>query len=269
MRRTLRLSSVQRSYIFRGHCIFGLIALALFVGDDTVRDMVRSPRRPTRGAPGMDLPRVLTALAGDLLPIVTGLPLGSTLAESVHRLIDGRHRQAKDVLVEELRQGRAFVETIAEVDELAAIFLKYIRAAEEGTARLNLRLMAMTIRGMAHKRTLAASRFLYYAGFLATLTREEVIAIATLYKNEALEPDRISDSEARGPARVRTRDEFVPAVFPTERHLNSTFQAATRTGLVVGASGWGRLEYETTPLMEEVAALAPFRDALENEGGYL
>lgn len=66
--------------------------------------------------------------------------------------------------------------------------------------------------------------------------------------------------------RVRTKEELVPSFYPTERHLNSTLQAATRTGLVIGASGWGKLVYETTPLMEEVASLAPFRDALEKEG---
>ena len=185
----------------------------------------------------------------------------------MHRLINARRKRARDIIAEELSQGQALIESIVEVDELAAILLKYVRAAEEGAARLNLRLMAMTIRGMTHKRTLTASRFLYYAWFLANLSREEVIAIATLYKNEALEPDRISDNEARGRARVRTREELVPVFFPTERHLNSTLQAATRTGLIVAASGWGSLVYETTPLMEEVASLAPFRDALEKEKG--
>jgi hypothetical protein len=214
----------------------------------------------------MNLPKRLVTIAGDLLPAATGIPLGNTLAESVTRLIEGRRRKARDVLMEELSQGGAFIESVADVDELAAICLKYIRVAEEGTARLNLRLMAMTIRGMTQKRTLTANRFLYYAGFLATLTREEVIAIATLYKNEKQSADeRIPEEEARGQARVRTREELVPAVFPTERHLDSALQAATRTGLVVGASGWGKLVYETTPLMEEVASLAPFGDALEKE----
>jgi hypothetical protein len=214
----------------------------------------------------MTLPTLLVTIAGDLLPVVTGIPLGNTLAESVTRLIDGRRRKARDILIEELSQGRALIESVAEVDELAAIFLKYMRAAEEGTARLNLRLMAMTIRGMTHNRVLTANRFLYYAGFLATLSREEVIAIATPHKNEKQSPDAmLSEEEARGRARARTREELVPAVFPTERHLNSALQAATRTGLVVAASGWDMLVYETTPLMDEVASLAPFRDALERE----
>ena len=214
----------------------------------------------------MNLPTPLITIAGDLLPAVTGVPLGNTLAVSVTGLIEGRRRKARDILMDELRQGQALIESGGDVDELAAIFLKYMRAAEEGAARLNLRLMAMAISGMGHKRSLTANRFLFYAAFLATLTREEVIAIATLYKNEkASQREKMLEEEARGQARVRTREELVPAFFLTERHLNSTLQAATRTGLVVGASGWGKLVYETTPLMEEVASLAPFRDALEKE----
>jgi hypothetical protein len=96
----------------------------------------------------MNLPSPLATIAGDLLPILTGIPLGNTLAESVTRLIDGRRRKARDILMEELSQGQALIESVSDVDELAAIFLKYMRAAEEGTARLNLRLMAMTIRGI-------------------------------------------------------------------------------------------------------------------------
>ncbi len=127
--------------------------------------------------------------------------------------------------MEELSQGRAFIESVADVDELAAIFLKYMRAAEEGAAQLNLRLMAMTIRGMTQNRTLTANRFLYYAGFLATLTREETIAIAALYKNEKQSVDgAMREQEARGQARVRTREELVPVVFPTERHLDSALR---------------------------------------------
>jgi hypothetical protein len=214
----------------------------------------------------MTLPTLLVTIAGDLLPVVTGLPLGNTLAESVTRLVDRRRRKARDVLIEELSRGRALIENVVEVDELAAIFLKYMRAAEEGTGRLNLRLMAMTIQGMTHKRVLTANRFLYYAGFLATLSREEVVAIATLYKNEKESADAtLPEEEARARARVRTREELVPAVFSTERHLNSALQAATRPGLVVGASGYGGLVYETTPLMDEIASHAPFRDALERE----
>jgi hypothetical protein len=108
------------------------------------------------------LPTTLITIAGDLLPVVTGIPLGHTFAESVNRLIDGRRRKARDILMDELSQGQALIESVSDVDELAAIFLKYIRAAEERTARLNLRLMAMTIRSMSHKGTLTANGFLYY-----------------------------------------------------------------------------------------------------------
>jgi hypothetical protein len=161
------------------------------------------------------LPTSLITIAGDLLPVVTGIPLGNTFAESVNRLIDGRRRKAREILMDELSQGQALIESVSEVDELAAIFLRYIRAAEEGTARLNLRLMAMTIRGMSHKGTLTANRFLYYTGFLATLTREEVIATATLYKNEERSTGR-DDTRKRGtrPSAGSHERGTCPGLFP-------------------------------------------------------
>ena len=213
----------------------------------------------------MTLPKLLVTIAADLLPVVTGIPLGSTLAESVTRLIDGRRTKARAILIEELSQGKILIESVAEVDELAAIFLRYIRAAEEGSARLNLRLMAMTIRGMNFTRTLIASRFLYYAAFLATMSREEIIATATLYKHEKSDPEGLSSEDMRGQAGRRMINELVSSLFPSERHLASSLQATTRTGLVVALPAWAELLYETTPLMEEVASLAPFRDALERE----
>ena len=148
---------------------------------------------------------------------------------------------------------------------LVTIFLRYIRASEEGSARLNLRLMAMTIRGMSLTRTLTASRFLYYTTFLATMDRQEIIATATLYKHEKSDPAGLSSEDMRGQASRRIINELVPAVFPSERHLASTLQATTRTGLVVALPAWDDLLYETTPLMEEIVSLAPFRDALEKE----
>jgi hypothetical protein len=161
--------------------------------------------------------------------------------------------------------GRALLD-VGEVDEVAAMVFRYIRAAQEGSARLNLRLMAMAVNGIAEQPPVFASEFLRYADILATLTRDEVIAIATLYRNEH---DQITNSssgeDARANAGVRTREQLVPSYFSTERHLEYVLQAATRTGLVIGQSGWGALVYETTPLADELARLASFEEALEKE----
>jgi hypothetical protein len=203
------------------------------------------------------LPRAVAAVAADILPV------GNTLGAAVDRLLERRRREARSVLLEELEAGRSIIETVEEIDEFAAITLRYRRAAEEGAARLNLRLMAMTIQGMSSTRTLTASRFLYYATFLATMSREEIIAAATLYRHERSDP--CTSEETRGQPSVRMKAELIPAIFSTERHLASALQATTRTGLVVALPGWDALLYETTPLMEAVVSLAPFRDALEKE----
>jgi hypothetical protein len=106
------------------------------------------------------------------------------LLEAVARISERQRRYARDILMDELKQGRTLIENVEEVDELAAITLGYIHSAAGGSARLNLRLMAMVIAGLAQRKTLVSSRFLYYASFLSSLSREEIISASTLCRNE-------------------------------------------------------------------------------------
>jgi hypothetical protein len=205
------------------------------------------------------------AVAADLLACL-GVPGGSTLSLAVQRVIQRRSQAAKEIFVEQLKMGNRAPLDVGEIDEVAAMIFRYMRAAQEGSARLNLRLMAMTINGITEQPPVYASRFLRYAEILSTLTRDEVVAIATLYRNERnQDQSSVSEDDARASARVRTREELVPSYFSTERHLEYVLQAATRTGLVVAQTGWGALVYETTPLADELAGLASFEEALKNE----
>lgn len=208
---------------------------------------------------------IAVATAADLLACL-GVPGGSTLSLAVQRVMQRRSQAAKEIFVEQLRIGRQAILDVGEIDEVAAMIFRYMRAAQEGSARLNLRLMAMTIKGIAQQPPIYASRFLRYAEILSTLTRDEVIAIATLYRNERnQDQSSASEDDARANARVRTRDELVPSYFSTERHLEYVLQAATRTGLVIAQSGWGSLVYETSPLTDELLGLASFEEALKKE----
>jgi hypothetical protein len=155
---------------------------------------------------------------------------------------------------------------VGEVAEVAAMIFRYMRAAQEGSACLNLRLMAMTAKGIIERPPIYASTFLRYAEILATLTRDEVVAIAALHRNECEQNQNASSEEdARANAKVRTREQLVPSYFSTESHLEYVLQAATRAGLVIGRSGWGALVYETSPLADELARLVSFEEALRKD----
>lgn len=205
------------------------------------------------------------ALAADLLACL-GVPGGSTLSMAVQRVIQKRNQVAKEIFVEHVKMGDRSLLDVGGIDEVAAMIFRYMRAAQEGSARLNLRLMAMTVNGIAERPPIHASKFLRYAEILSTLTRDELVAIATLYRNERTQKqDASSDEDARAKARVRTREQLIPSYFSTELHLEYVLHAATRTGLVISRSGWDALVYETTPLADELARLASFEEALQKE----
>lgn len=161
----------------------------------------------------------------------------------------------------ELRRGDRYILEAEDVDEAAAMMFRYLRAAQEGTARLNLRLMAKIMRGLAAERPIYADQFLRYAEMVAALTREEVILIATLY---AKTQDLKENPEWREEALNLAKGELVPRVFDSADRFYAVMAAASRTGLVV-TGGWSD-QFCTTPLMEDLARLVSFREALEEEG---
>jgi hypothetical protein len=214
---------------------------------------------------------LLTALVADIWSAVTTLPGGSLAAEALNRWRGRRLRQAQELLIEELRKGDRHLYEVGEQDEAAAMLFRYLGAAQEGTARLNLRIMAKIMRGLAAERPLSADRFLYYADMIAALRSEEVRALAVLYKHTQARPaDEPGHFLERGVAWKHALEELVPSAFDSPDHLEATFQAASRTGLVGGRgsnAGWSdEVPFYTTPLMETITKLAPFAEALAEEG---
>ena len=72
---------------------------------------------------------------------------GSALAEGLKALLDARASKSRTLLLEEVRKGNKTLESAADADEFIAIIYRYARSGQEGTARLNLRLMAKVIAG--------------------------------------------------------------------------------------------------------------------------
>jgi hypothetical protein len=93
-----------------------------------------------------------------------------------------RAEQARDILFEELRRASLSEAQAASEDDAIAVIVRYLRAAREGAARLNLRLLAEAIAGKLRSGQLFADEFLQYAETLASLSRDEVVVIGTLYK---------------------------------------------------------------------------------------
>jgi hypothetical protein len=140
-------------------------------------------------------------------------------------------------------------------DDAVAIIAKYLRASEQGAARLNLRLLAKCIAGQVQRGRLIADEFLDHAEALATLSHDEVVLIATMYRiAQREEPDR-----RWGVFLAEMKKAWA------EDKIRSVAGRATRSGLVVAQGAFGGIIYAPSPTLCDLCRTVDFDDALRRE----
>ncbi len=183
---------------------------------------------------------------------------GAGFALVAGQLLRQRAEQARDILLDELRRGEQTL-SAPEVDETVAVLLRYGRAAQEGAARLNLRLMAKIIAGQAQQHVLYANEFLRHADVIAGLRREEVILLGALQRHwdapavQALANDHDRMNEAK---RLMLA-ELIPVPFMDIAELAATEDAIVRTGFLAGTETFGGTIYKPTRTFQRICALIP------------
>lgn len=214
----------------------------------------------------------MAALVDDFLS-ARGLAGGAMLSEAMRRWVARRLDHARAIWLEEMRRGKRDIVDVGQQDEAAAILFRYQRAAIEGTARLNLRLMASIAAGQSERGRFDADEFLAWSDSIATLRREELILLAEMHRAE------------RGPPAAtltpRERDLWVPegkweavhrAVVPDPfrdaEEVRAAAAAALRSGLVMAVSGSSDspVTYVTTSRLTRLIDLASIEDALGRDG---
>lgn len=195
--------------------------------------------------------------------------VGSSIGEAISGLMQRRAETARSIFLEELGQGQRSPRDPGEVDEFVAILYRYLTKAQEGAARLNLRLMARVVRGQLETEGLYASEFLRYSELLASLTREEVILLATRRRLRLQFRANKASAQWNDAANINEKiiEALVPSVFLSPMHLTASLTALQRTGLVwpSAAALGGGFVWEDTPLLDDVARLAQFEAALAKE----
>ena len=123
--------------------------------------------------------------------------------------------------------------------------------------------MAKVAKGQFESEGLYADEFLRYAATLASLSREEVIFLATLHRHF------IGQSTGSVEIYRKVVDELVGRVFTSKNDVQACLTALQRTGLVLpivtpvlGGAGYTSAP---SPLLERVISLASFEDALKRE----
>lgn len=215
---------------------------------------------------------VLTELFGVLAK--DGLQFANVPGESVANALLAeylrrRAEAARDILFDEIRHGNITAIEAASEDDTIAVILKYLRVAQEGAARVNLRLLAKAIAGRLQIGRLVADEFLADAAALSTLTRDEIIVIAALCRATA-EHER-SKASLPDPANISTP--WVQAehqLAASGMNLDVALAAATsaqRTGLIyTGRTLDDISSFCVGPLLRRLAQTVDFQDALRREG---
>ena len=169
-------------------------------------------------------------------------------------------------MLDELRWGERTL-SAPEVDETVAVLLRYGRAAQEGTARLNLRLMAKVIAGQIQQKVLYADEFLRHADVIAGLRREEVILLGALQRHWAAPAVQVmaNDHDRMNEAKRLILAELIPVPFIDIVELAATEDAIVRTGFLAGTETFGGTIYKPTRTFQRVCALISLEAALEAE----
>lgn len=209
-------------------------------------------------APAVQLAESVLADAANLL----GIPTNSLKAAA--RWLGKRMRVAREVLIDELARGETRPLELAEQDEAIGMIVRYVTAARDGRARLNLRLLASLIHGVvADVVPLRADNFHRFAPLLEDLTQEEVFLLARL---ATYQQDGDADpGDADETPWQRALSELVPDHFPTPEYLKSVAASASRTGFLQLSSGYD-VHYNPSPLLAALRSYVDFEAVLRREG---
>lgn len=203
------------------------------------------------------LPKIIGALASDGLSLV-GVP-GSTVQAAIEGFFKRRSDAAREIMLEELNAGVKSPHQLAASDEDIACIIRYLEAARLGAARVNLRLMARAYVGQVAGSNLVADEFLQHVTGLSTLSRSELIVLATMLRVHA----RSSEPIEKFPW-IECLAELESQGWSQER-AQGCAAACMRSGFVVAASAWDLIAFRPSPQLLDLARTVDFDDALKRE----
>jgi hypothetical protein len=213
------------------------------------------------------LPEIVGAVVEDALTLA-GIPgaVGRKLLTDYLR----RHVEAaREILLEEMRLGNVTAAQAASQDDVIGVTYRYLRVAQEGAARLNLRLLAKVIVGQFEAGRLVADEFLAVAEALASLSRDEVFVIGMLYRAWSEQTAQLRNNPATLPQGINpwgaTMRELQERGWSDAR-ITAAATRSQRSGLIVGASAYGGMAFNVGPSLIELGKTVDFQDALRREG---
>ena len=182
------------------------------------------------------------------------------------KIIDSR-----DILFDEIKDG--CFNNIGN-DDKVSILHRYMQAAMNGSARINLRLLAKAINSLANGEKLIkpiyANEFNRYAQVLENISVEEIHLIASMYEyRKNAQPSHILTTRNG----IEYKDDFLHNFSRhycyknkiSEKQYISMCSALLRTGLVYPNTYIRGVAYDLSPFFDEIIELVDFQDALNKE----
>jgi hypothetical protein len=170
-----------------------------------------------------------------------------------------RAEEARETLRTALSKGKHWAIT---EDQAAAALFAYMRAAEEGAARVNLEMIAEAFANSAQEPSFAPDEFRHRVRMLASLSREEVNIIAQLIK-----ATRLVQGTEYNFVWIRIKENLDSALvgpgkyFKHEDDIVQYLGMLQRTGLVIAKSAYGGLAFYPTKLLLTIERLVDFEKA--------
>jgi len=218
-----------------------------------------------------NFPALVGAFLSDALALaaIPGAALAGLFAErALSQWTEKRIARAREILLSEVRAGNV---TLSEdqIEEGIGVYFRYQRAALEGAARINLRLLAQEISTMNNSGKFSAQEFLYDADMIATLREKEILLLARMFKiHDEMAPKPWDENRHVTGAAKRLEKELVPSVFSTTNELKAWSAALSRTGMVMLMPGFDGGTYVPTSLLIKLVEKTSFEDAIEKEKGH-
>ncbi len=219
------------------------------------------------------LPDIIGEFTSDAISLVADaahitIPGAAVAGGAVTRFLRRRTEAARDILLDELRRANITDVEAASEDDAVGVVYRYLRAAQEGAARLNLRLLAKVIVGQFEAGRLMADEFLQYAESLAALSRDEIIVIGTMYRAMVEQLAQMRENPATFPNGIdpwaATKRALAEKGWEEDR-VAAAGTRSQRSGLVVGHAAYGGMIFSASPMLTELGKTVDFDDALRRE----
>jgi hypothetical protein len=196
------------------------------------------------------------AVVSDVLSALQ-MPGGSFIGKLGDKYLERKQKEAAEILIEEVSKGspEPINFTDSNADPMIEIIYRFLKAAADGAARENLRLLAQVIAGLKRNKALEPDKFRKWANILEQLTRDELIVIG---KAISISRRMASEGVAFNPSEFgnRLRSEIMRSGYQSTE-VDPLCASLGRTGLLLGASGYGgMMVFLPTPWLDELAALA-------------